>query len=184
MGGAWGDLKKGGGGDVSIMLQSYPDPRPEKIDEAAEREVDTLKQIVTACRTLRAEMNVTPSQKVPLLAQGDRARLATFSPYLAPIARLSEVVIEKELPAADAPVSIVGDFKLMLRIEIDKSAERLRLRKEEARLEAEIEKSKAKLANPNFVERAPPLIVAEERQRLSKFANELEQTRQQLAKLG
>jgi valyl-tRNA synthetase len=62
----------------SIMLRPYPEPDPARIDEAAERDVETLKQLVTACRTLRAEMNIAPSQKVPLLAQGDQGRLAAL----------------------------------------------------------------------------------------------------------
>ena len=68
----------------------------------------------------------------------DRATLAAFTPYLMPLARLSEVAIVDELPQADAPVSIVGDYKLMLKIEIDVPAERIRLGKEIARLESDI----------------------------------------------
>ncbi|MCW5606274.1 MAG: class I tRNA ligase family protein, partial [Burkholderiales bacterium] len=169
---------------ASIMLQRYPEPQPERIDEAAERKSDILKQLVTACRTLRSEMNIAPSQKLPLLAQGDRARLAAFAPYLAALARLSEVVIENELPQADAPVSIVGDFRLMLKVEIDVAAERERLGREVARIEGEIGKAQAKLANENFVRRAPPLVVAQEKQRLAKFSAELDQVREQIAKLG
>ena len=168
----------------SIMLRPYPEPDPARIDEAAERDVETLKQLVTACRTLRAEMNIAPSQKVPLLAQGDQGRLAAFAPYLSALARLSEVVIEPALPAVDAPVSIVEDFKLMLRVEIDVLAERERLEKEIARLEGEIARAQAKLANANFVERAPPLIVAQEKQRLASFTATLEQVRGQRANLS
>ncbi len=169
---------------ASIMIQPYPEADEARIDEAAERELDALKQLTTACRTLRAEMSIPPSQKVPLLAQGDRARLASFAPYLSALARLSEVVVEKELPAADAPVSIVGNVKLMLKIEIDIAAERARLAKEIARLEGEIARAQAKLANPNFVERAPPLVVAEEKQRLARFTATLGQVRGQLDRLG
>ncbi|HEX6002944.1 MAG TPA: valine--tRNA ligase, partial [Burkholderiales bacterium] len=125
----------------TIMLQRYPEPDRTRIDEAAEREVELLKQMVTACRTLRAEMNIAPSQKVPLVVQGDAERLSASVPYLAALARLSEVTIERQLPAAEAPVSIVGDFKLMLRVEIDVAAERARLEKEIARLEGEIGKA-------------------------------------------
>ncbi len=168
----------------SIMLQPYPKPEPSRIDEMAEREVETLKRLVTACRTLRAEMNIAPSQKVPLHVQGDRGRLASFAPYLSALARLSDVVIEDELPTVDAPVSLVENFKLMLHVEIDVAAERERLEKEAARLENEIGKAQAKLANSNFVERAPPPVVAQERQRLAGFTATLEQVRVQLAKLG
>ena len=168
----------------TIMLQRYPEPDAGRVDEAAEREVETLKQMVTACRTLRAEMNIGPSQKVPLLVQGDRERLAAFAPYLAALARLSEVLIEAELPAADAPVSIVGDYKLMLRVEIDVAAERARLGKELARLEGEIAKAQNKLANTNFVDRAPAAVVEQERQRLANYTATLDQLRAQLAKLS
>ena len=168
---------------ASIMLQPYPEPQRERVDEAAEHEIGILKQLVTSCRTLRSEMNIAPSQKMPLLAQGNPARLSAFAPYLAALARLSEVVIGN-LPAADAPVSICGEFKLMLKVEIDIAAERERLGKELARLENEISKSQAKLANPSFVERAPPPVVALEKQRLAAFSSTLDQVRLQLQKLA
>ena len=169
---------------ASIMLQPYPAAQSERIDEAAEAEVGILKQLVTACRTLRSEMNIAPSQKLPLLAQGDAARLAAFTPHLTALARLSGVAVVNELPAADAPVSIVGEFKLMLKVEIDIAAERERLGKELARLENEIGKAQARLANPSFVERAPPPVVDQEKKRLAKFSSTLEQVRDQLARLG
>jgi valyl-tRNA synthetase len=168
----------------SIMIARYPEPQPEKVDEAAEREIALLKELTNACRTLRSEMSVSPSQKLPLLIQGDRARLAPFVPYLTALARLSEVVIvEGTLPAAGAPVLIVGQYRLMLKIEVNMSAERERLHKERLRVEAEIANCEAKLAKPGFVDRAPPLIVAQERERLARFKATLEKINEQLDKL-
>ncbi len=168
----------------SIMLQAYPDADATRIDEAAERDIDSLKQLINACRTLRSAMNLQPGQKVPLIAQGDAAPLATYAPYLAAIARLSEVQIVDTLPATDAPVSIVGAFKLMLKIDIDKAAEKQRYSKEHARISSEIGKSRAKLANSNFVERASPAVVLQERERLGKFEATLVEIDAQLAKLA
>jgi len=170
---------------ASIMLQPYPQPDAGRIDEHAEREVALLKLITNACRTLRSEMSLGPQQKVPLLAHGDRATLAAFTPYLMPLARLSEVtIVEGELPQAEAPVSIVGDYKLMLKIEIDAAAERARLGKEQQRLEGEIAKAQGKLANASFVERAPAAVVEQERERLARFQATLDKLTAQLNQLG
>jgi valyl-tRNA synthetase len=168
----------------SIMLQPYPQPQAERIDEGAEFEMNILKELVTACRTLRSKMNIAPSQKLPVLVQGDAARIATFAPYLSVLARLSEVATVNALPAADAPVAIAGSFKLMLKVDIDAAAERERLGKEAARLESESAKSQAKLSNPNFVERAPAAVVEQEKQRLERFSVALAHVRTQLTKLG
>ncbi|MEQ1775729.1 MAG: valine--tRNA ligase, partial [Burkholderiales bacterium] len=168
---------------ASIMVQRYPQSEAARIDEAAEHDIDTLKQLINACRTLRSEMNLAPGQKVPLIAQGDAAQLAAYAPYMAALARLTDVQIVDALPQADAPVSIVGSFKLMLKVEIDKAAEKARLEKEQARIAGEITKARAKLSNASFVDRAPPAVVAQERERLAKFEATLAEIDAQLAKL-
>jgi len=169
---------------ASILLAPYPQSKAERIDTAAEAQVAVLKGIVGACRNLRGEMNVSPAQRIPLLATGDKAVLELLAPYIKFLARLSDVSLVEALPAADAPVAVVGDCRLMLKIEIDKAAERERLQKEISRLEGEIAKAKGKLANAGFVERAPALVVAQEKERLAAFAVTLENLKPQLAKLG
>ena len=167
------------------MLARYPQPEPAKIDEKAELEILLLKELTNACRTLRSQMGVLPQQKLPLLIQGDRGRLEPFLPYLVALARLSDVVVvEGTLPAAGAPVSIVGDYRLMLKIEVNMSAERERLHKERLRLESEMAKCDAKLGNASFVERAPPLIVAQEKERRARFAATLDKINEQLKTLA
>ena len=165
------------------MVAPYPRPRSERLDEDAEREVAELKALTDACRNLRGEMSVSPAQRVPLLAEGDATKLERYFPYMKLLARLSDAQVVDALPAADAPVSVVGSTRLMLKIEVDVAAERERLTKEIARLEAEIAKAQAKLANPNFVERAPAHVVAQEKERLANFSATLEKLRPQLEKL-
>ncbi|HET6757438.1 MAG TPA: valine--tRNA ligase [Burkholderiales bacterium] len=175
----WGDEQ---GSRDSIMLAAYPKPDLSRDDVEASEFVARLKEIVNACRQLRAELSLSPGQKVPLIAAGDESELALHAPYLKALARISKVECS-ELPAGDAPVAIVGEFKLMLQVDIDKDAERERLSRELARLETEIEKARSKLANPSFLERAPTPVVSQERERLASFRGTLEKVRYQLQKL-
>ncbi len=169
----------------SIMLQAYPRADLARCDEKAEAWVATLKAMVNACRSLRGEMNLSPAQKVPLAAAGDKGVIEAYAPYLAALARLSEVSATGDaLPSSDAPVQIVGDFRLMLKIEIDVAAERERLDKEIARLQGEVAKAKAKLSNASFVDRAPAAVVEQERKRMEGFGATLGQLQAQRKKLG
>ena len=177
------DLKDKSRGTESIMLQAYPKADLEKIDEAAEAWVATLKTAVEACRSLRGEMSISPAAKVPLIAAGDATQLAAYAPYLKSLAKLENVDIVAELPEADAPVMLAGDFKLMLKVEIDVAAEKERLGKEIARLQGEIAKANGKLGNESFVARAPAAVVDQEKARLAEFSANLEKLQAQLAKL-
>ncbi len=170
-------------GSHTIMLAPYPKPDEGRNDEDALRFVTQLKELVDACRQLRSELDLPPGQKVPLIAEGNETELALYTPYLKALARLSQIA-SGALPANDAPVAIVGDFKLMLEVGVDKNAERERLGKELVRLETEIEKARAKLANQAFLEKAPASVVEQERERLVGFRGTLEKVRAQLQKLG
>jgi valyl-tRNA synthetase len=99
------------------------------------------------------------------------------------LARVKSIERRDELPKMDALVATLHGARFMLNVEIDVAAERARLQKEIARLEGEIAKANAKLSNPNFVERAKPAVVAQEKERLATFLATLEQLRSQLDKL-
>lgn len=169
---------------VSIVLQPYPKANPAHISEDAVERTHALKEMINACRTLRGEMNLSPALRVPLLAVGSRQTLAAFSPYLMALAKLSGVEIMRDaLPHAEAPVAIVGEFRLMLKIEVDIATERERLAKEITRIEGETTKAQIKLANASFVERAPVKVVEQEKERLAGFSATLEKLQEQLRKL-
>lgn len=178
------ELKDKSRGTESIMLQVYPKADLEKIDEQAEAWVATLKTAVEACRSLRGEMSISPAAKVPLIAAGDAEALTAYAPYLKSLAKLENVDIVADLPEADAPVMLAGDFKLMLKVEIDVAAEKERLGKEIARLQGEITKANGKLGNESFVARAPAAVVEQEKARLAEFSASLEKLQVQLAKLS
>ena len=168
----------------TIMLQAYPQAQADKFDAAAAGQVENLKAIVNATRGLRAEMGLSPAQKVPLFASGNTALLNEFAPYIAALAKLSEVQVVDTLPEANAPMALAAECRLMLQVEIDKDAERARLSKEIDRISGEIAKANGKLTNPSFVDKAPAAVVEQEKGRLTAFTATLEQLNDQLAKLG
>ncbi|MGU7769420.1 valine--tRNA ligase [Burkholderia sp. MR1-5-21] len=175
-------------GEASLMTQAYPVADLKKIDEASEQWAADLKAIIDACRNLRGEMNLSPATKVPLLAAGEADRLRAFAPYVQALARLSDVQILADEAALDkeahgAPIAIVGQNKLVLKVEIDVAAERERLSKEVARLTGEIVKCNAKLGNEAFVAKAPPAVVEQEQKRLAEFQSTLAKLSAQLERL-
>ena len=172
------------GAEASIMVQPYPRAQHERIDAVAEARISQLKAMIEQVRALRSEMGLSPAQRIPLLAIGDRLSLEEFFPYMKALAKLSVATVVEVFPQADAPVAVTGDARLMLHIEVDLNAERDRLRKEIARLETELARASGKLSNPNFVERAPATVVSLERERIAAFGAMLEKLKPQLASLA
>ncbi len=172
----------------SVSLAPYPRAEPAKRDPGAEAEIAALKARINATRALRGEMNLSPAQRVPLwVVPGtaeERASITATSGYMLPLAKVSEVKIVDELPGTDAPVEVVGETRLMLHIEVDPVAERERIAKEITRLQAEIVKAGAKLANEGFVARAPAAVVEQERARLAAFTATLDKLTTQRERLS
>ncbi|WP_417283738.1 valine--tRNA ligase [Comamonas sp.] len=177
----------------SIAVARYPEAQPAKIDEAAIAYVGRIKQMVDACRALRGEMGVSPAQRLPLLtvasSEADSQFLRDNAAVLQNLAKLSEVkVFEDETTwtaeAQNAPVSVVGDARLALFVEVDVAAEKIRLGKEATRLEAEIASSNKKLGNEAFVAKAPAAVLEQERTRVSEKSATLARIQEQIARLG
>ena len=169
----------------TIMLQPYPKSQPEKIDEAAERDMAVLMEWTIAARNLRAEAKVAPSQSVTFYRSADPkvSDVAATLAAIAALARIGQFERRDPLPELASPIAVLGDTRLMLHQEVDPKAERERLNKESQRLEGEIAKARTNLANPKFVERAPAKVVDEQRARLAGFESTLAKVRQQLEKL-
>jgi valyl-tRNA synthetase len=176
--------KRHEGDGASLCIQPYPFTNPDLFDSGAEAQVAELKAQIEAVRALRGEMNLSPAQRVPLIAHGDRAALEGNKAYLAALAKLTDVDVVDTLPDVGAPVQVVGTTQLMLHVEIDVGAERTRLGKEIDRLDGEITKANSKLSNASFVERAPAAVVEQEKIRMAQFGETLAKVKEQLAKLG
>ena len=168
----------------TVMLAPYPIHDIGKIAPNSEREIEVVKEVVNAARNLRSTMGIAPSARVPMyLAEFDPA-LKNYVPGISALVRLSEIRFVEKLPAEDAPVAITSVAKLMLHVEVDREAERARLAKEIAKLEAELAKTRGQLGNASFVERAPAAVVDEARKRLTDHEAKLGDLRKQLIKLG
>jgi valyl-tRNA synthetase len=177
----------------SVVIAAYPLSQPERIDAAAEAHVVRLKLLVDACRNLRGEMKVPPSTRLPLYVLANNAADSAFwhssAPVLQALAKLVEVKLFDDettwqAAAQAAPVAVVGDARMCLFMEIDVAAEKLRLSKEIARLEAEIAKGTAKLSNAAFVAKAPPEVISQSHQRVAEFGDTLAKVREQLHRLA
>ena len=178
-----------GRGGHSLAVAPYPQAQPEKIDPAAEAEIAAFKQLVEACRNLRGELGVSPAQRLPLLACGDVALIERHRPALQALAKVSDIQLfadtaDWKSATQSAPTSALGETQFALFVEVDRAAERERLGKEVLRLENEIAKANAKLANSSFVDRAPAAVVEQERGRLRDFGAALHKMQEQIARLG
>ena len=173
----------------TVATAAYPVAQLERVDAQADAWMGQLKAVVSACRSLRSEMGLSPAERVPLLVNGDAHFLAQAAPAIQALAKLSAVEPLHEEAAfteatRNAPVQVVGDLRLALKVEVDVAAEAARLDKEIARLQGEIAKAQGKLASESFVARAPATVVAQERQRVSDFSQTLQRVQSQRARLG
>ncbi len=180
---------KPAGDAAGIVTAPYPEAQLGKIDPVADAWVQRLKAVALECRRLRSEMNLPPGEKVPLLTLGDDGFVASATPLLTALLRLSEVkplADEAAFAAATstAPVAVSGDLRLALHVEVDIAAEQERLAKEITRLHGEIGRAESKLSNEAFVSRAKPSVVEQERARLADFKQALERLQGQLGRLS
>ncbi|WP_407174294.1 valine--tRNA ligase [Bradyrhizobium sp. STM 3562] len=150
-----------------VLLSSF-DPSFE--DTAAEAEIGWVVDLVTAIRSVRAEMNIPPATLTPLVLAGSSAetkeRAPRWSEVIKRLARLSEISFADRPPEGAVQVVVRGEVAaLPLKGVIDLSAERARLDKEMAKAEADIKRVDAKLGNEKFVANAPEEVVEEEREK-------------------
>ena len=139
-------------------------------DEAAEAEIGWVVDLVTAIRSVRAEMNITPATLTPLVLSAasaeTKARLPRWGEVIRRLARLSDISFADNPPQGAVQLVVRGEVaSLPLKGVIDLAAERIRLDKEIAKAEADIKRADAKLSNEKFVANAAEEVVEEEREK-------------------
>lgn len=173
--------------ELSIMLTSYPQKADYTVADFAQSlsQIDELKYLITVIRNLRAEMNLNPGAKVPLIVEGESVTFASKLSYFESLAKISETsFVDKLDDNANAPIAIFNQARIMLKVEIDIAAEKLRLTREIEKINKELEKITLKMSSPGFAEKAPRELVEKESLRATDLSNTREALNQQFARLG
>ena len=146
----------------TIMLRPYPVADATKIDKASTEEMGWTMAVIGAIRTTRSERDISPAKFLPvLLAEGserERGWMERHAQYLKQLARAESLRwLGKGESAPESAMQLVGRMKVLVPFGafINKQEEVARIKKEIDRVEKELVKAKAKLANQDFVARAP-----------------------------
>ena len=165
----------------SIMVASWPQADSDQVDPEAEAEMRLVQEVVTAVRTIRAEMNVPPGKKVPVVLSAPSAdlvrRLDASRAYIELLSRAEGVDIGQGVAQPPASGSaVVGDIEVYVPLEglIDLGVERKRLEKEIAKFQKLLRGLANKLNNSGFLEKAPEQVVEREREREKEYRASLE----------
>jgi valyl-tRNA synthetase len=179
----------GAEGDT-VMRANYPQAEAEQVDDAAEAEMQWLQRFVLGPRKIRAEMNISPGKHLEVLLQGgdaeDRARYERNAALATSLARVTvSDWLDVDADAPESATALVGSMKLLIPMKdlIDKEAEAARLEKETSKAASELSRGESKLANEQFVGRAPPAVVDGERQRVAELRDALTQLQAQLERI-
>jgi len=177
--------------EESIMISGWPAYREDWNFPGEEASVETIKEAVRVIRNIRASMNVPPSKKATVYVVSEKTAVReTFEKsknFFAALAFAGEVLIQTDKSgiAEDAVSAVTADAVLYLPFAelIDISKEIERLEKEEQRLKGELARVNGMLNNERFVSKAPEAKIQEEREKLTKYAQMMEQVQERLSQL-
>ncbi|MDL2296250.1 valine--tRNA ligase [Lachnospiraceae bacterium OttesenSCG-928-E19] len=177
--------------EESLMISQWPEFREDWDSPEAEEIVGYLKDVVRGIRNVVAEMNVAPSRKIKVyvVSENDRLRegLAHFQKAMTFISNASELILQtnKDGIANDAVSVVVPDATVYLPLEdlVDFEQEIERLKKEQTRLEKELQRVNGMLSNEKFISKAPEAKINEEKEKLVTYTKMMEQVKVRLERI-
>ena len=175
----------------SVMVSAWPEYKEEWNFEQDEYAVETIKEAVRAIRNVRTSMNVAPSKKAKVYVVSENEKLLQIfehsKVFFATLGYASEVFLQKDKQGiADDAVSVVipeASIYMPFAELVDLAKEIERLEKEEKRLEGELSRVNGMLHNERFMSKAPESKIAEERGKLEKYTQMMEQVKERLGQL-
>ena len=177
--------------EESIMISSWPEYLDEMSYPEDEEAVELIKEVVKGIRNIRAEMNVPHSKKTKVFIVSQEEKLTDMfeqmkSSYAA-LVYASDVVVQKDKEGiADDAVSVVvpgAAVYLPLEDLVDREKELERLKKEEENLIKELARVNGMLSNERFLNKAPASKIEEEKEKLKKYTQMMEQVKERLDQL-
>ncbi|MBR1848929.1 MAG: class I tRNA ligase family protein, partial [Lachnospiraceae bacterium] len=177
--------------EESIMISTWPECTAERDFSAEEEAIEVMKEAVRGIRNVRSEMNVAPSRKADVYVVSDNAKNRQIFEdgklFFASLAYASEVHIQADKTGiADDAVSVVipeANLYIPFAELVDLAQELARLEKEKEKLAGELKRSEGMLSNERFLSKAPAEKVAEEKEKLAKYQQMMQQVEERLAQL-
>ena len=156
----------------SIMVSPFPEYREAQTNEAIEKEMALIMEVITGIRNIRGEMNLNPGLKLNVLVKTQSSEtqqtLKSHGEYVRELARVEKLEAGSNIvkPKVSAS-SVLGEMDLIIPLEgmMDFQEERNRVEKELKKIEKDLIFLDKKLSNPNFVKKAPVDIIEKDEQR-------------------
>jgi len=174
--------------DLPLMISAWPKPLKLSLDREVAENVMQKYELIRAGRNLRAEYNIPPGKKMTFAIKPSGEKESHFliqeRDNIAQMLRASEVTVDMHLSSArPAPSAItpLGTVYLSLEGQIDVGAEAARWRKQYQKVNDDLERVKRKLANRDFLEKAPPEVVQKEKDRLSALTTQAKKIKKNLS---
>jgi len=175
----------------SIMISPWPKANEEEIDIESEQEMEAIMDVIKSVRNIRAEMEVAPSQKAKIILvvnKEDRDIFERGRLFFEKLAYTSQISIQEDRTGipSNAMSAVTGKAQIFMPLEdlVDFDKEMERLYKEKDMLQKELDRANGKLANENFVKKAPPAIVEEERKKKEKYQEMMDKVLERIESLN
>ena len=178
--------------EESIMISSWPEYREEWNFAAEEHAISMIKEAVRGIRNVRTDMNVPNSKKATVYVVSENPKVREIfeqgRSFFAALSFASEVKVQADKTGIEksAVSAMIPEAAVYMPLDelLDLEKERERLKKEEARLEKELARVNGMLNNEKFVSRAPEAKIREEKEKLEKYTQMMDQVKERLAQLG